>query len=111
MIKEVTISKYFCDICGKGAEQWNSCDNCGKSICYDCQPSRMKRYAHAVSASGSGDGQYCVECDAMLTTNGDKRHAAYRLIQSLRNESKGFYDDFKSRADAAEKAIKEINRP
>ena len=110
MIKEVAIKKYFCDICGNDSEKWNACDNCEKSICYDCQKIHMKKYPHSVWASGSGDGQYCNECDAMLSKNGNKRHAAYRLIQSLRNESKGFYEDFKSRADNAEKAIKDLNK-
>ena len=110
MIKQVLISQHFCDVCEKESYQWSLCTNCGKNICHNCQPANAKNYTHSVWTSGSGDGMYCLECDAELAKNGNKLHAAYRLIQSLRNESNGFYADFKDRADKAEETIKSLRK-
>ena len=110
MIKQTIVAQHFCDVCGKESSAWALCVHCGKNICYDCKPSNAKEYTHSVWASGSGDGMYCLECDAELSKNGNKLHAAYRLIKSLKNESNGFYADFKARADKAEQTIKSLSK-
>ena len=109
MKKDVLVTKHFCDVCGAESESWNCCDHCAKDFCYDCRKKHMVEYTHSVFFSGSSDGRYCLECDNTLAHNGDKRHAAYKVVESLKRENKGFYVDFKERAEAAEKAVKSFS--
>ncbi len=105
MKKQVTVEKSFCDVCGKEASGYTNCDCCGKELCYECGNTELKEYKHAVHFSGSGDGSYCHECDAQLRGNGDKKHAAYRKIEALRNEESGWHEDSKKRMTAAESEL------
>lgn len=111
MKKTVTKEVDCCDVCGK-EDYVNTCMSCGIDHCYDCSQTRGKRYAHAVNFSGSGDGYYCSSCDNSLTSSGiDLTHASYRKIESMRNEEKAWYADFRKRADSAEKRLSAIRAP
>jgi len=105
MKKEVMVEKTFCDVCGKEASGYQKCMSCGKDLCYDCYKTSAVGYTHGVHFGGSGDGIYCLECDEKLLKSGDKLHAAYRVIKSLRNEVSGFYADFEKRAKEAEERL------
>jgi len=104
--KEVQI----CDQCGKET-YCEKCFKCGVEHCYECRKKFGVKYTHAVYLSGSGDGYYCTDCNNLLLKNGnDPLHTAYYNIFTLINESRGFYNDFKIRADKAEAVIKELHR-
>ena len=106
MLKEIIKLQHFCDVCGKESNEWNKCMSCNKNICYECKKTSAKEYTHSVWASGIGDGLYCLDCDKKLLNSGDKKHQLYRLIESLKHESNGFYNDFKKRAESTEKELK-----
>lgn len=108
MKKQVIVEQSFCDLCGKEASGYTCCLCCGKELCYDCRETAAKEYKHAVHLSGSGDSLYCLECDRKLRENGDKLHAAYRKIEALRHEEKGWYEDFRKRSDDAESKLKAL---
>ncbi len=111
MKKKITKEATFCDNCGK--ETYVAvCLRCGAEHCYDCQKKIGVEYTHAVNFSGSGDGYYCVACDSFLRKRGgDSLHTAYLGIKRLKNEARGFYDDFKERSDKAEeKAAKLLKK-
>ncbi len=97
----------FCDVCGGESNQWNVCQSCGKNICYKCKPFNAKEYRHSVYCSG-GNRLYCLECDQRLSKAGDNKWRAYKLIESLGNEAKGFDDDFQKRATKAESDLKSL---
>ena len=101
---------HICDFCKVNkAYEFNSCLRCGKDICYDCSKTHAKEYSHGVYVGGSGDGQYCNDCDAILTrTREDDLHNAYRLIKSLRDEQEAWYSDFNKRSDKAEAILKKL---
>jgi len=103
-MKEITC----CDVCGKES-YLNACMKCGIEHCYDCEKIAGKKYPHGVHFSGSGDGYYCVSCDAELTKGGtDIRHAAYRAITSLRNEGEAWGVDFNRRSKEAESRLEAL---
>lgn len=106
----ITEEREVCDICQKvECYKWNACLACGKLICRECLETHGVEYQHSISCSGSGDGRYCLPCDARLRAEGtDKRHRAYLSIYSLRNELRGFNEDFKKRSDAAEALLKTL---
>lgn len=108
MKKTVEKETTFCDVCGKEYPYCDVCLSCGKEVCHECAKTEGVEYKHSVWASGSGDGFYCNECDSKLKKTGDKLHAAYRKIVSLRNEQEGFYKDFKARGDKAEADLKKL---
>lgn len=108
MKKTITVEQSFCDVCGQESSGYTTCDSCGKDFCYECKKTEAIEYAHAVFFSGSGDGLYCIDCDAKLRQNGDKKHAAYRAIQSLRHENKAWSEDFKKRAENAMDRLKAL---
>ena len=105
MKKQITIDKSFCDFCGKEASGYSQCMCCGKDLCYGCLKTEAKEYPHSVYCSGSGDGLYCLQCDRNLRDSDDNLHAAYRKIESLRNELKGWSEDFKKRCNDAEAEV------
>jgi len=107
MKKLIEIEQTFCDFCGRD-DCHDKCLGCGKDICYTCKKIEAKEYRHAVYCSGSGDGTYCHGCDLEKRKSGDKLHAAYRMIESLRNEMEGFSVNFKHRSDKAEAEIKAL---
>jgi len=104
----ITIERSFCDVCGKEVSGYSNCDHCGKEYCYECSKTELKEYKHSVYCSGSGDGNYCHKCDAELIASGDKKHIAYRNIANLRNENRGWNEDFKRRSDAAESELSKL---
>lgn len=98
-----------CDVCGKD-DYVTACMSCKIDHCYDCGQTHGKRYAHAVHFSGSGDGYYCNTCDNKMTASGgDLLHASYRKIESMRNEEKAWYADFRKRSDSAEERLSAIS--
>lgn len=100
--KEVT----FCDCCGNEMEYSHKCIRCGKDHCYNCL-SKGKEYAHSVHCSGSGDGFYCNECDAILTqSKSDTLHNAYKEIELLRLVERSMWEEFKCKVEIAEKNVK-----
>lgn len=105
MKKTVTKEVTCCDCCEK-EEYLTTCMNCGIEHCYDCEKTEGKKYVHAVNFSGSGDGYYCKKCDTDLISNRiSPRHIAYRKIESLRNESKAWNENFRLRANEAEQEV------
>jgi hypothetical protein len=107
MKKTITQEVDCCDICERPHAHYG-CDNCGKVYCYDHSESHLKKYAHGVHFGGSDDGCYCLECDAALLKSGDKLHAAYLRVASLRDENAGWYERLKARADIAEGAVSRL---
>ena len=97
----------ICDFCKKvETYTWNACLRCGKDICHACRDTVAKHYEHSVYASGSGDGAYCNECDAILRKAGtDEKHNAYLAIKALRDESKSWSDNFERRRKEAEERL------
>lgn len=106
MKRKVWVEVSFCDICGREASGHYTCGNCGKEYCYACGKTELKEYRHVAHGQGTGDICYCHECDAKLLVNGSKEHAAYRKIESLRNEEKGWYEDFAKRYKEAELVLR-----
>ncbi len=106
MKKVVSKEMNFCDVCTGESNQWDVCQSCGKNICHKCKPANAKEYGHSVYCSVSGAGLYCLECDQRLTKAGNKKHRAYKLIESLRNENRGFNEEFQKRATEAESELK-----
>lgn len=102
--KEISV----CDICGS-EQEWliQHCDNCDKAICYECRSKRgaMVEYRHGIHTGGSGDGNFCLECDDKLTKSPTPMFAAFKAIERLRTEERAWYADFKERANAAEKHL------
>jgi len=110
MKKTVQIEADCCDSCDEQGYV-TKCLSCGTEHCYECRKTEGKEYKHAINFSGSGDGYYCNKCDAELTKNKtDKRHTAYRHIESLRNEAKAWSDDFTKRSDEAEATLKRLGQ-
>jgi hypothetical protein len=111
MQKNVEVLQDFCDVCGKESTRWNECNTCRKNICFNCRKTDAVEYSHSIYASGSGDGRYCLACNARLIASGDPKVAAYREIAALRNEANGWQADFeKRRKDAEDKLQKIIKR-
>lgn len=109
MKKMIQTEVIVCDKCGAQESYMNECMTCGTEFCYECWKKHGKEYSHGVYLRGSGDGYYCNPCDAKLTKSGaDKRHSAYRVIESLRSELEAWTTDFKGRQEKAEKALKTI---
>ena len=110
MKKEITVLQSFCDVCGKEAGGYTVCLRCGKEFCYECKKTETVEYRYAISFSGSGDGLYCINCDAILIkTKADKKHMAYRRLAMLRAEYDGWRADFKDRSNKAENDLKLLN--
>ena len=102
------VEVYICDACGKQEDYATECTSCGKHYCFDCAKTHMKRYNHAVHFQGSSDGENCHDCDKKLRENGDPKHAAYRKIDTLKQEQKAWWEDFDIRAKKAEAELKEL---
>lgn len=101
--REITV----CDCCGEEAPfAAYHCGSCGTEHCYKCADREGVRYPHAVHVSGSGDGYYCRDCDKKLLGK-DELHNAYRAIKALRDESEGYWSEFKKRQAKAEKAVED----
>ena len=107
MKKTVEVEMTICDFCGEN-DCHRKCRGCGKDICFECMNTNAKRYNSLVYAMTSDDGIYCHECDIEKLEDGDKLHAAYRKIESLKNEASGFNIDFKKRSDKAEAELKSL---
>ncbi len=110
MEKQVLKKIKFCDICGTDQSVFNTCSNCSKDFCYDCQKKNIagQEFPHAVHFSGSTDCYLCMGCLASPAPKVKTILSAYLKIQQLRNESKAFYDDFDVRCKAAETKVKEV---
>lgn len=103
--KEITI----CDKCGKEASLPQSCDTCGRDVCWDCRDEELAVYPHSVLFSGSNDGYYCRACDAKhRASGGDSRWNAYQAIRALRIEQDRWHEDFKTRREDAEARLQRL---
>lgn len=99
----------LCDLCGKEAEWSSACLHCGKVYCYDCRKLHMVEYTHAVYCSGSGDGDYCRDCDTKLKKKGtNELHSAYLAIHLLKAEQEGYYKLFEKRRAEVEGNLKRL---
>lgn len=105
MEKEILKKVCFCDACAKEASYGEKCISCGTYHCFECRNLGIS-YKHGVHFSGSGDGYYCLPCDAKLTASADNAlHLAYRKITALRQEEVVWYADFKARVKEAEARV------
>jgi len=110
MKKTIQKEVQFCDKCGKESAYQTACMKCGMEMCFDCKQKHGKKYDHAIYFQGSGDGFYCIACDAKLTVTGtDKRHNAYRAIKALKDELEAWHTDFKLRQEVAENNVKDFD--
>ncbi|MFA6064002.1 MAG: hypothetical protein WC736_15545 [Gallionella sp.] len=108
MKKKEMVERIGCDFCGGEAHALDRCLLCGQDICWDCKKTKAREYHHAVYFSGSGDGTYCLDCDAKLRKSNDPLHSAYRAIEGLRNEYQGWVEDFDKRKKEAEARLKAL---
>lgn len=109
MKKIVQREVHACDVCGAEHDWPQVCMKCGKELCYNCRDKEGVTYECAVFHSGSGDGFYCKPCDKELTkSRSDKKHNAYRCIQSLRDEQEGWSTDFRKRTKVAEELVQSL---
>lgn len=110
MKKTVTKETIVCDSCGKDCGSWASyqCLGCRKHYCYECGQNAVVKYSHGVYFSGSGDGEYCKECDRKALANGDELHAAYLKIQSIREGMAATSKEWDSKREEAESNLKRI---
>ena len=102
-----TITTHACDCCGYEDRFMDSCMSCKKDLCVRCwRLPGNAIYPHSITFSGSGDGYYCSDCDAKLTSDGtDKKHNLYREIAWLKKEAREFNISLGKRARIAEKAL------
>jgi hypothetical protein len=109
MKKTIEKEVLFCDYCGNETQYSEECMSCGKDMCYECSQKHGTSYSHAVYFSGSGDGFFCNPCDSELTAKGtDKRHSAYRAIQSLKLALKAEQENTKRRIELAESNLRRL---
>jgi len=98
----------FCDNCQHECSYMPKCAVCGVEYCYDCKKNRMVKYNAGVYFSGHGDIYYCNKCHDALMKGNDPVFHAYRKIESLRQESKIWGEDFRKRCNNAEKHLKKL---
>jgi hypothetical protein len=111
MKKQVTVEQNFCDVCGAPTNGYNNCIACGRNYCFDCATKYLILYQHGVHFGGSGDSNYCRDCDSKLSSTGTNAlWLAYKTIQNLRLEEKSIYDNFETRANKAEAWLQELLR-
>ena len=109
MQKRIDKMVIFCDVCGK--EQWycSKCKICGKDFCCECRKDNMQEFHHAVSFSGAGDGQYCVEClNKPIPAEHMELLKAYKMIASLSAECVVWNKNFDARCKAAEAIVQDM---
>ena len=97
----------FCDICTRGGAMY-ACLECKTDFCYGCSRTYTKEYHHGVHFSGSGDGRYCLTCDAKLAASRDQLYLAYKTIESLRDEEAGWAARFTKRMKEAENKVETL---
>lgn len=107
MHREITRDIRICDAC-LDKEASYSCKKCSKDFCYECVGSAAVIYRHGVYSQGSGDGCYCLDCNADLIAKPTSEFRAYRAIAALRAESEAWSEDFRTRMQAAEKNLERI---
>lgn len=101
----------LCDFCESQENCYHYCRLCGKDVCYKCRGGCVGvEYRHGVYIQGSGDGFYCQSCDVAARKANDKLHAAYLVVQCLRNEAAGWSADFDKRRKAAEEVLDKLER-
>ncbi len=104
---EKTVTMDICDICKGDSYKWNECFSCVKNICYKCKDNVAHEYKHGIYVSGSENGLYCNECDTRLReSNNNRKHKAYRAVESLRREAEGWNRDFDLRCKKVEEELK-----
>lgn len=107
MKKVIDKEVHFCDKCGKEMEYPSNCMGCNKEYCYDCSKTEFVRYSHAIFFQGSGDGKFCIECNATPPDRLVKLMVLYRKIKALTAEYNEWWKDFELRHKAVEKELEE----
>ncbi len=107
MRKMVSQEVVVCDVCHDKSASY-ACGKCGKDFCYECFGKQGIRYTHGIYSSGSGDGYYCLDCNAALIAKPTVLFSAYRTMAALKAEAEAWGTDFWKRADAAEAEIKRL---
>jgi len=106
MKKIVEKEVHFCDSCGKETYV-SQCLVCVAEYCWECEKKEMVEYKSGVWSSGL-DGHYCLRCNSELLVNKNNPiHELYVRIKYLRMENESWYKEFKKRADATEKELRE----
>lgn len=109
MKKIEPIEVTYCDHCKKRVDYATKCMRCGVEHCWTCKGRAGKSYNHGVHVSGSGDGYYCLKCDAALAADGgDAVYNSYRDIANLRRQLDDWSRDFRLRQVAAETRLREM---
>ena len=106
MKKSITRDSSFCDECKKET-YINKCLSCKKEYCWECWKNLGREYKHAVHFGGSGDEHLCFQC-----VESPKQYLplilCYQKIAALRQEEKGWYEDFNERSKVVEDEIKKL---
>jgi len=103
--REITV----CDVCGEVC--YDSCLGCGADHCYDHKTELGITYQYAVHLSGSGNGYYCLGCDARLRASGDDPlHSAYLKVKMLVDEVEAFHTDIHKRAEKANALVEALRK-
>lgn len=109
MKRSEQVERVICDACEtNSAFEWDACLHCGRVYCSECEKTQAVEYKHAIHFSGSGDGHYCVSCDAALRKTGDLLHSAYLKIAALRHEVDGWSANFEVRRQEAEGRLQKL---
>lgn len=107
--KEVVV--WVCDGCEKDMDWKHPCLRCSKNYCYGCRKKEMVEYPHAVYCSGSGDVQYCVECNAILYCSHDNAiFNAYFKIKSIRKSLEDYNMEMTQKIEDAENDLKALQK-
>lgn len=108
--KEKTVTVFICEECGKEFDyEHYKCLGCGRSVCFDCRET-LKEYHSVLFHAGSGDGYFCPKCDSTPPDRVRVLHEAYRVIESLRSESKSWNEEFRRRTNKAEAKLRAAQR-
>ena len=74
-----TISKRYCDDCGKEAKYRRTCNCCGKDMCVDC-------VGHEENDGGDYSDYYCLKCWHLGEPYRDKIKELEEQIEQLNDE-------------------------
>lgn len=100
-MQSVEIEVFTCDVCGGRCDYQTTCLLCGKDLCDKCRI----ELPYSLNYSGSYDGKYCQECIASNTS--DDLLQAYKQMNSLKREVKGFWAEIEPKAKELTKFIED----
>src|SRR5574343_850187 len=108
MKKQVVIEHSFCDNCGS-RDYTYKCLGCKTEVCYKCKEKVGREFSHAVHFSGSSDGFFCSKCLVEPPEKVKSLLYAYLAIDALKDEYKGWWENFDKRSKKAEEYLKTFN--